>query len=76
MMSLDERTKDKPIHSIGCVKTNSKSTRSFFVKQGCEIFVFGKLTPLLEESGPPCRTLAFTTYLPPLYLQNRVCLLK
>ena len=34
---------------------------SFFVREGVEILVLGKLTPFLEDNFPPCKFLNFTS---------------
>ena len=56
-------TKDNATQDMLWLKTKSKSSRSFFVKQGSDILVFGKLTPLLELSAPPKTTFVFTRLL-------------
>ena len=61
-MSSDERTNDRPIHSIFSPKINAKSFLSFCVKQGKDIWVSGRFTPLLEYSFPPKITFAFIVF--------------
>ena len=58
--SSAERTKDNAIQFTGCFRMNSRSVKSFSVKLGREILVFGRFTPLLEESTPPNKTLSLT----------------
>ena len=60
-MSVTERTKESPIQSKSLSSAKSKSRKSFFVKQGREIFVFGRFTPFLEESVPPEMMVALTS---------------
>ena len=53
MMSLAERTNESPIQSTSCANAKSKSSKSFGVKEGIEMRVFGKLTPFLDDNIPP-----------------------
>ena len=52
-MSVTLLTNDKPIHSKSFSNAKSKSRKSFKVKHGKEIFVFGKFTPFFEDKVPP-----------------------
>ena len=53
-------TKDKPIQSKSCSRAKSKSLMSFGVRQGNDIFVFGKLRPFFEVKWPPMVIKHFT----------------
>ena len=61
VMSLASRTNDKAIQSSSFEIAYIKSFLSFFVSEGVEILVLGKLTPFLEDNFPPCIFLNFTT---------------
>ena len=55
-------TKESPIHSISSSMIKDKSSLSFMVKQGSEIVVLGKFTPLLDFNSPPKTTFNFTLF--------------
>ena len=52
MMSSTFRTNESPIHSTPILSEKSKSARSFGVRQGSEILVFGRFTPFLDLRSP------------------------
>ena len=60
--SFADLTNESPIHSIFSSNINSKSFLSFLVKQGKEIRVLGKFTPLLDFKSPPKTTLSLTLF--------------
>ena len=52
-ISLPLLTKDNAIHSTSLFTQNSRSNSSFSVTIGKDIFVLGRLKPLLELISPP-----------------------
>ena len=60
VMSFTLRTNDKATQSNFCSMMKSRSTRSFSVNAGREIFVSGRLIPFLDEITPPKVTITFT----------------
>ncbi len=69
--SSADLTKESPIHSIFCSKRKLRSILSFFVKQGNEISVFGRFTPLFDFNRPPKTTFSFTLFFPLLFSTNK-----
>ena len=69
--SSADLTKESPIHSIFCSKRKLRSSLSFFVKQGNEISVFGRFTPLFDCNRPPKTTFSFTLFFPLLFSTNK-----
>ena len=52
-MSSADLTKDKAIQSTSLAKPNSRSSKSFSVKEGAETLVFGRFIPFLDFKIPP-----------------------